>query len=162
MTVGVDQFRAFIVRPTLKYLSWSTRIPYSLSAENIVLGTIAQESQFKAIKQYGGGPAVGLIQCEPPTHTWCRQWLGRPQNRGIRDVFDSVLSPWPRPIIRQLVTSLPYQILVCRWRYWVARGALPAAHDLSGLAEYWKENYNTIAGAGTVAEFKRNYKRLVL
>ena len=40
---------------------------YSPVAENLIMGTAAQESGFTYIKQLGGGPALGMFQVEPAT-----------------------------------------------------------------------------------------------
>ena len=40
---------------------------YSLNAENLIMGTFAQESNFKYVRQLGGGPALGYGQMEPAT-----------------------------------------------------------------------------------------------
>ena len=38
---------------------------------------------------------------------------------------------------------------------------LPDAGDVEALAAYWKQHYNTPAGAGSEAEFIDNYQRVV-
>ena len=45
--------------------------------------------------------------------------------------------------------------------YLRARGALPPADDVEGMAKYWKRNYNTFLGKGKPEEFVRNYRELV-
>jgi hypothetical protein len=51
--------------------------------------------------------------------------------------------------------------LVARLRFRVVRAPLPDAGDVHGQALYWKRYYNTYLGAGTVAEYLRNHRRLV-
>jgi hypothetical protein len=57
------QFRALIVRPALESINlWSQQ------AEDLVMGTAAQESRLIYLRQLGNGPALGLFQMEPATH----------------------------------------------------------------------------------------------
>ena len=61
------------------------------------------------------------------------------------------------------------QILLTALKYKTIQEALPAFDDTSGQAIYWKENYNTSLGAGTIehfiqeVEFNKQYlkKRIV-
>ena len=62
MTIDINQFREEVVRPVLQDLKM-----YSPVAENLIMGTAAQESGFTYIKQLGGGPALGMFQVEPAT-----------------------------------------------------------------------------------------------
>ena len=73
MQPAVRMFRDVIVRPVLRDLALST-----YPAEMLVLGTIAQESNFKYLEQLSGGPGIGLGQMEPATHDdlWSN-WLSR-------------------------------------------------------------------------------------
>lgn len=56
------QFRIEIVRPALVTIDL-----YSDAAENLVMGTAAQESHLDYVKQSGNGPALSLFQMEPAT-----------------------------------------------------------------------------------------------
>ena len=53
----------------------------------------------------------------------------------------------------ELVRNLAYATAICRVRYARVPGALPAAHDIDGLAAYWKAHYNTALGKGTAADW---------
>ena len=58
-----SQTLALVIRPALEKLSL-----WSLSAEELVLGTAIVESGLTYLKQHGDGPALGLWQVEPATH----------------------------------------------------------------------------------------------
>ena len=58
-----SQMLALVIRPALEKLSL-----WSLSAEELVLGTAIVESGLTYLKQHGDGPALGLWQVEPATH----------------------------------------------------------------------------------------------
>lgn len=132
---------------------------YTSSAAELVLGTIAQESQGgEYIRQIGGGPALGICQMEPAT---------------FRDIVDSCLRNKPE-LAKQVMSVagvnalrseyLEYNaalaIAMCRVHYLRVKEPIPG--DLSSWAQYWKEHYNTRYGKGTTEEFISNYKKLVL
>ena len=150
-----DTLRLVVVRPTLKHLGM-----WSEAAEELMMGTLAQESAMgKFYKQIGGGPAVGFFQVEPNTE---------------EDVWETFLQYQSdtRTKITELVNLCPgtddplmsnpaYTCAIARCVYYRQAEALPAADDTAGLAAYWKKYYNTVHGKGTVTEFIHNYKKMV-
>ena len=149
------QFRADILRPTLKDMG---RKYADEAAGNLVMGTIAKESEFRYIRQMNG-PALGLIQMEPATLT---------------DLYDNYLfsrfaeamavDQWlaPKPSQKdQLQSNLRYMVAVCRMQYWRQPFTMPEADDIPALARIWKRYWNTVRGRGTEAQFIANYERLV-
>lgn len=158
MSIDFSQLRDYVVRPVLKHLD--PEIPYSENAENLVLGTIAQESHGSYLKQLGRGPALGIIQMEPATHDdiWDNYLT-------YRDALTSKIDELELPHwlgLRgpgELVGNLYYATAMCRVHYFRKPGAIPGT--IGGLAAYWKKHYNTHLGAGTETEFKRNYRRFI-
>lgn len=155
MSLNLSQLRDYVVIPALNQLGL-----YSLAAEQLVMGTIAQESSGSYLKQLGNGPALGLIQMEPETHK--DHWLNFIRYTSdlrvalLNMTSDSVdecykLHGYPDHIA--LVWNLRYAIAMCRVHYYRKPQALPKANDINGLAKYWKAHYNTALGAGTVDEF---------
>ena len=132
---------------------------YSESAENLLMGTAAQESGFgEYIRQIGGGPALGIFQMDPET---------------FKDIVKNYLKY--KPELAKLVMSvsgvnalryeyleynLALSIAMCRVHY--LRVPEPMPGNLTGWAKYWKEYYNTRLGKGTEEEFIRNFKQHVL
>ena len=147
--LDVVQFRDLVVAPTLHMIDL-----YSPAAVNLVLGTAIQESRLTYLKQLGGGPALGLYQMEPATHEdiWTNYLAYRPE---IASRIRS-LTAYPQ-MSGELVGNLWYATGMCRVHYRRVPVALPDADDIEGLAEYWKEHYNTFEGAGTVEEFIENW-----
>ena len=161
MSLYLPQFREYVVIPALNQLDG---IAYSLAADQLVIGTLAQESHGTYIKQLGKGPAMGLFQMEPATHIDI--WLNfikfrRPiQNSLLAMTSDSVdenyfSSGWPDH--NALVWNNRYAAAMCRVHYYRVKYALPKANDIKALASYWKDHYNTKDGAGTVEEFIKNF-----
>jgi len=159
MNRAVAQFAKLIVRPVLLDIN-----AWSETAERLVLGTIAQESQFKYLHQIGGGPALGLIQMEPETHDdiW-ENWLRyRPlwNARARRWSRVSGLPGTPRPQADEPVWNLRYAVVMCRMHYLRVPERLPSPYPHL-LARYWKQHYNTSSGGGLPEEFIENYERYV-
>ncbi|MBT4083561.1 MAG: hypothetical protein HOD58_06290 [Gammaproteobacteria bacterium] len=148
--------RKQIIRPTLKFLD-----KWSPAAENLLLGTAAQESQMGTyLRQIGGGPACGMFQIEPKTNrdVWNKYLKYRPDI--AEKVSSFMYSGFDQDFM--LVSSLPYATSIARLVYWRSPLPLPNANDVEGLAEMWKEVYNTKNGAGTEQEFVENYHRYVV
>jgi len=122
---------------------------WSSAAENLLLGTCAQESRLGTYIRQLGGPALGIMQIEPATF----QWL---QGKYCKRFPEIATAAAP-----QLEWDLRLSIIMARLRYLVVPSPLPAAGDMHGLAAYWKKYYNTEAGSGTLKEFAENYLRYV-
>lgn len=155
----IQQLRELVVRPVLQELNM-----YSEAAENLLLGTAAQESVLGTfIKQYPTGPALGIYQMEPATHgdIWDNYLAYHEdlssQVRGFASQHSFTRNPHD-----ELVTNLFYSTAMCRLHYRRVSERLPAADDVQGLALYWKHHYNTFKGKGRVEEFVENYHALVL
>jgi hypothetical protein len=156
---GAHQFRIFVVRPTLQALGlWSP------VAENLVLGTGAQESGLDLLNQVTGpydvtqGPGIGFFQIELATHDdiWANFLHYRAELAGK---VAALLAPAP-PRAQQLASNLAYAAAICRVDYERAPEALPDAGDAAALGAYWKRHYNTGKGAGTAEQWAANYARL--
>lgn len=158
MSTGVDQFRFFVVQPVLSYLGLT-------NGEELVMGTAAQESNFHYLDQVDNfgkmvlGPGIGIYQMEQATHD---------------DIWENFLKYKPDLALKcqrlkadlptsmhPLLGNLYYATAMTRVHYYRQKEALPASTNLSGLACYWKQYYNTTSGAGTVDQFTANYKKYV-
>ena len=151
----MDKIRK-LVHEILKQLE--PEIPYSLEAENLICGTIAQESAYgKYREQLGSGIAKGICQIEPATfndmiETYLKYrpaiWNKIIQISGVSD-----------PQSDDLINNDKLSICMCRVRYRRVKDPIPS--DLFGWARFWKKHYNTHLGKGTEAEFIKNYHRYV-
>jgi len=154
-----SQLLTHVVRPVLS----SIGLPGTAS-EMLVMGTAAQESQFSAIMQTGGGPAVSMWQMEPNTvkDTWGRMPV---KYRSIvaNDFMFRAFS-----LFEQLPGNLYLGAAMCRLIYYMKPFRLveisnSPVHNWSGyIAEIWKQYYNTPKGAGTVDQFITNWNKFDL
>lgn len=156
--LNVIHLRTLIVRPVLEYLDMWSEV-----AENLVIGTAIQESRLTHLQQLGGGPAVGIYQMEPNTHTdlWNNYIRFRPtlvtklNNLRVDSPFDGQFLKVPS---YEMIGNLYYATAMCRIHYRRAPSPLPP-NDVPLIAAYWKKYYNTPLGAGTVQEFIDNYTK---
>jgi len=132
---------------------------HSPSAVNLLLGTAAQESHFGTYIAQIKGPAMGVFQMEPDTEKdiWQNYLAYRESEIEKLHLIAGVTGPGGFHLWGNLI----YQIMMARYHYRRQPGALPDADDIQGLAQYWKEYYNTFMGRGTVEEFIRNYKHFI-
>lgn len=127
------------------------------AAVELLLGTAAQESgDGEFIFQVGGGPALGVWQMEPATHDdiWqnylaYRKDLSARMERLVLDAF---------PKASQMSGNIFYACAMARVQYLRSPLPLPAAGDLKGQAELYKQVYNTPGGAATIDEYLKNAK----
>lgn len=158
MGLDAGQVRDLIVRPTLEYLG----LPRGIAAEKLVLGTAAQESQFKYLKQLGKGPALGLWQCEPATFE--DLWVRMPvELRSKVRRFRNPLMPGGELVgdsyREDLICNLRFACAMCRVHYYMRKKLkLSEDADMPKIAGWWKEHYNTHRGKGTTDQFLASWK----
>ena len=146
------QLRGLIVKPALEEVGL-----HSDAAEDLVMGTAAQESHLMYVKQLGGGPALSLFQIEPATYDdYWENYLAYQADlvSEIRDACEFEGIPEPT----RLVWDLKFASIMCRVHYRRISSPLPMHGDIPAYAAYWKKYYNTIHGAGTEEEFIENYE----
>jgi len=157
VTIHAPHLREIIIRPAIRHLGlWSE------AAENLLMGTAAQESLLgRYLIQMGAGPALGIFQMEPSTHDDC--WENYLVYRGdlAASVLKITVGRFPRR--EQLVWNLYYSTAMCRVQYhrFEKTDPLPAPNDIAGLAALWKKRWNTDLGKGTTDQFIRNYTAMV-
>lgn len=150
------QVEQLLITPTLEKGGM-----YTPTAVVLLLGTMAQESAFGTyLKQAGKGPALGIYQMEPATHDDIVDNYLRYQ----RDLEQQLLRAfrWNRYDSERLIYDLQYATVFARLQYKRIKAPLPLPNDITKIAEYWKEYYNTDKGDGTVKQFIANFKKYVL
>jgi len=164
--MNYEQILEFIVRPACHELG-----AHSVAAEQLLMGTMAVESNGEYISQIGSGIARGLFQMEPATHKdiyenylvyrenymevatgllSCTEFDKMQETNGDSGAMDEFFKYVADNSLR---CNLLYQAVMCRIHYLREKSPLPAANDIDAMAAYWKAHYNTPAGAGTVEKF---------
>lgn len=148
--LSTAHLREHVIRPVLERLGL-----HSESAESLLVGTALAESRLTYLVQLGNGPARGLWQMEPATHTdiHINYLMHRPQARQKVLGFARRSAMSIEDLAGELVGNLNYACAMARYHYLRVPEALPADGDLLALANYWKSHYNTHLGAGTVEHF---------
>jgi hypothetical protein len=154
-----DQARIYIVRPSLQAIGL-----WSVNAEELLMGTAAQESKFfNYVRQTGISSGVmggfGPYQMEPPTYIdlWNRLINGKP----FETIIMSACNYSQKPSLSRCMTDFMLATIMCRIKYLDISEALPEASNVPAIAAYWKKYYNTPLGAGTEQEFIDNYNLYV-
>ena len=156
MTISEKQLREFVIEPVLQEVNL-----YSKAAENLLILTYACEgiiNNVSYIKQTKG-PALGVIQMEPATHKWMRDYISA-RSSLLMKVVEWIINTGGYHEER-LIYDLKYAFLMCRMRYLVVPEGLPNENDIHGLASYWKKYYNTVHGKGTVSGAITKYNSYV-
>jgi|APSaa5957512535_1039671.scaffolds.fasta_scaffold64314_4 hypothetical protein len=154
--LDIKHVRDYVITPTLKRMGGKFHSPDSVC---LLLGTAIHESRLEYLRQIGGGPALGLFQIEPATiHDIHENFLTyQPE---INQVVSSFMSCNDREF--QAVTNLAYSTALARLVYYRRPEPLPNWDNSLAVAEYWKQHYNTIEGAGYVEDFRASYINFVM
>ncbi len=147
------EFLTTVIRPTLIEIGL-----HSTAAEQLLLGTAMQESDLVHRRQMGNGPARSFFQMEPATHNdiW-QNFL-----KFKKELADKITNLLTSPIadkIEELENNDRYACAMARVHYLRVPEALPAADDIEAIANYWKNHYNTLLGAGTAAQFIAKWRK---
>lgn len=146
----LSDVRDYIVRPALARINL-----LQLNREQLVIGTGGVESGgYSYLDQTtpGPGPAYGFWQMEKLTHDDLWATYINYQPSALRDALLEMAGTKYTPPVTTLHWNLMYGAAMCAMKYRRARPPLPEPGDYQGMAEYWKQHYNTPLGKGTVAK----------
>lgn len=151
MILNPQELKSFCIIPTLETMGEQFT---GESANRIVLYTFAHESHLGTWRrQMGAGAALGIGQCEPPTFNWLA--------KKYKDIIKRCYANDEVPRFETIENDDVLATIMCRLRYYVVPEPLPEPDDLKGMAQYWKEYYNTQKGKGNEQEFVRNVRKFI-
>lgn len=156
--IAADDLRLKVVRPTLVYLNL-----WCQSSENLLLGTVAVKSNMGRYLASPHSSELSIYGIDPQRHQ--EIWWKYLSNR--KELYEKVLSLVSQQNIYShknddLIFNLAYATAIARIVYLRIPEALPAPDDVEGLANYWKQHYDTADGKGMVEQFIKNYHECVL
>ena len=167
MGIHTNDLREAIIRPTLELLG-----EWSQSAENLLMGTAAQESALGFRLNGNKGDELGLYRISAKTHTqiWDAFLIKDPdlasRLRGFASQQQFLKSPH-----NELIVNLAYATGVA-WMVYKRHGLILVNNlSIRELAQYWlsyyctRDNQNDQATHNNIAEidtFVQNYHTLVL
>lgn len=120
------------------------------SAENIVLGTCAKESDFGRYLRQRSGPARGPWQIEKPTFNYLKLRYSLKHPTIALRTFD------------ELEWDIRLGIIFCRLKYKSIPAPLPPHDSIVLQGQYWDKYYNANPVHGTVEEYVANYTKYVV
>jgi hypothetical protein len=125
--------RAQFVQPALDQLGL-----YSLDAEKLLMGTAAVESNFANFIQFGGGPARGMFQMEPPTF---EDLVGRVlgHHAALNTAIKGMAEALPLSFL-ELTSNHLFAAGMARVKYFSIPAPIPSS--LAEQAHYWRHYYN--------------------
>jgi hypothetical protein len=138
--LDINQFRESILKSTLNDL-----LMYSPEAEELLVFTCANESRGGTYIRQINGPALGIFQMQPETHT--DLWVNYIQMKSNLSMimisnFNVVRVPEPD----RLIYDLRYATAMARIFYARIKEPLPKVDDVDNLWWYYKTYYNTQYG----------------
>ena len=147
-----QQLHDYIIKPTLEYMGKNYN---SEEARFLLLCTAAIESDCGHFIKQVNGPALGIWQMEPVTHTDIWENCDALSLGGDFHEIVSNLAPlYCNPKSGELIDSPKYACAMARLKYSMDRHALPKYNggtplDLDMFYRYYKRVYNTHLGAST-------------
>lgn len=149
-------FTELVIRPSLQQIGLWTP-----AAEELLLGTALVESDLLHRIQIGGGPARGLFQMEIETHDDI--WNNFLKYKSyLAKAITSLQSSPKANRHTDLETNDKYACAMARLVYYRKPSALPKAGNINAMAAYWKQHYNTLLGAGTVAKYIDKWNKVMV
>lgn len=157
--MDTQQFREFIVRPTLKMMNDYIPRIWSQAAENLLVGTALVESDLVYLHQKNG-PSLGLYQINPSTERDIMdRYIKESRFKKELDIMFKLLYNTNRDI-NQLVYDLRYATIIARLRYFkLFASPFPDAENIHALGHYWNDHYNANPGVDTADEFELKYRK---
>ena len=158
MGICAKELRTLVIRPTLKHLNlWSP------TAENLLLGTAAQESGLGEHLKMDNHRALGIYQITPRMHRniWDNFLASQPdlasKVRGLASQHEFLQHPHA-----ELATNLSYATAVALMVYLRRGKPLPSnsKDNPERLGRCWHNNFHS-KPQGTVDEFVSHYNALV-
>ncbi len=159
MGICARELRSLVIRPTLKHLKlWSP------AAEELLLGTAAQESGLGEHLKMDNHRALGIYQITPRMHRniWDNYLARQPELasrvRGLASQHEFLQHPHA-----ELATNLAYATAVAMMVYLRRGTLLPSGTQNSParLGRCWHNNFHS-KPQGTVGDFIDHYQDLVL
>ncbi|MCW8196484.1 hypothetical protein F6455_16945 [Proteobacteria bacterium 005FR1] len=157
MGICAEELRSFVIKPTLEYLGEHGERAHA--AENLLLGTAAQESQLGFHLRLKRTRGLGIYQITPQIHIniWDRYLIDYPDLassiRGLASQHEFLAHPHA-----ELATNLSYATAIAWMVYRRTNRTLPEADDVLGLGKIWHRHFPH-RSAETAEDFAATYRR---
>ena len=156
--MNAQQLLDHIITPTLKYMGGNYCTD---NARMLLLATAAIESKCGYYIKQVGGPALGIWQMEPATHSdiWANcDALADHEDNEFRNFIGGLQIPeGSSGGYNNLLISPMYACAMARLKYSMDAAPLPDHNNILAMYTYYKRIYNTPLGASTYAKFEAAY-----
>ncbi|MEX1032195.1 MAG: hypothetical protein WDZ30_02435 [Cellvibrionaceae bacterium] len=159
MGICAEELRNLVITPTLEHLGETGA--HALAAENLLLGTAAQESGLGFHLRVKRARGLGIYQITPQIHIniWDRYLINHPDLasniRGLASQHEFLAHPHA-----ELATNLSYATAIAWMIYRRCGKPLPPADDMLALGKFWARHFPH-RSAETARDFSATYKRCV-
>jgi hypothetical protein len=158
MGICPKQIIELVIYPALVSIGYGDK-----ASVQLVSGTCAQESDMGAYIKQVDGPALGLFQMEPATHTDIWMNYLRYHQELVKKICQIAYIPVPNigvvPYDETLMYNMKYAAIMCRLKYLMNKESIPSFGSVIDQANYWKKYYNTAAGKGDVQAYLVNFDK---
>ena len=151
-----QQFRELVIKPTLEKLNL-----YSFDVEELLIFTMAAESNGGTYLRQIKGPARGVYQMEPQTHfdIW-QNYIRYNLKLGMALAYH--LQAHQSDDHERLITDLAYATAMARIHYLRVKEKIPNREQTGALFDFYKLYYNTPAGKATKQTCVAKYETFLL
>lgn len=159
MGICAEELRSFVIGPTLEHLGETGQ--QALAAENLLLGTAAQESELGFHLRVKRARGLGIYQITPQIHVniWDRYLIDYPDLasniRGLASQHEFLAHPHA-----ELATNLSYATAIAWMVYRRTNRALPPADDVLGLGKFWFRHFPH-RSTRTAEDFAITYRQFI-
>lgn len=159
MGICASELRNLVIRPTLQHLG--EQKDTIATAENLLLGTAAQESGLGFHLKESRAQGLGIYRIAPRTHLniWDKYLVNSPETasavRGLASQHEFLANPHA-----ELATNLSYATAIAWLIYQRCGKPLPQDGSVRDLGEFWARHYHHRPKA-SADEFVQNYKLFI-
>jgi len=133
---------------------------YSANAEELLLATCANESDFGIFRKQVNGVARGIFQMEGEDFNDI--WTNYLAYHSTLAFQIKNYNGGQQGTVDDLINNDQYSICLARVHYARKPGNLPPANDIEAIWAYYKQWYNTPQGGATHDQFVAKYNKYVL
>ena len=160
MGICAEELRRLVIRPTLKQLG-----EWSPAAENLLLGTAAQESGLGFHLKHQNQRGLGIFQIRPQTHNrvWDKYLINNPdlasKVRGLASQHEFLCHPHA-----ELATNLSYATAIAWMIYRRQDKPLPEVDDTDAMGRHWRRYFQRsshLSVADSAIAFTKHYQQYV-
>lgn len=148
--MNAQQLHDLIIKPTLQYMGGNY---YSKDAAMLLLATAAIESDCGHYIKQVNGPALGIWQMEPETHSDILANCDAIQSGELSHKVCLLAVSTGSDLDTDLVACPMYACAMARLKYSMDPNRLPSRSDSEAVYKYYKRIYNTPLGASTYEKF---------